>query len=91
MIKSWKSQALKELLETGSARKIDTKLQKRCLARLTALNTATDLRSLYSPGYELHKWAGHETKWSISVSGPWRITFDWIKGEASNVDLENPH
>lgn len=92
MIKTWKSAALRELFETGSARRIDTKLQKRALARLRALNETNDLRQLHLPGYELHKWSGaFENKWSISVSGHWRITFDWIKGEAYNVDLEQPH
>jgi proteic killer suppression protein len=92
MIKSWKHAELKTLFETGKARRIDTKLQKRCIARLTALDSAKDLRDLYGmSGYELHKWSGYDTKWSISVSGHWRITFDWIKGEAYNVDLEQPH
>lgn len=91
MIKGWKNKHLQDLFETGHSRRIDTKLQKRCIARLTALNATADLRALYLPGYELHKWAGYETKWSISVSGPWRITFDWINGEAYNVDLEQPH
>jgi proteic killer suppression protein len=59
---------------------------------LAALNAAKDLRELYLPGYELHKWSvDYVTKWSISVSGHWRITFDWIKGDAYNVDLEQPH
>jgi proteic killer suppression protein len=91
MIKSWKHKDLKEFFETGKARRIDTKLQKRALARLTALNSAKDLRELNLPGYELHRWSGYETKVSISVSGHWRITFDWINGEAYNVDLEQPH
>lgn len=91
MIKTFKSAALKSLFETGSARRIDTKLAERCKGRLTALNAATDLRSLHLPGYELHKWAGYTTKWSISVSGHWRITFNWINGDAHDVDLEQPH
>lgn len=92
MIKSWKNPHLRELFETGASRRIDTRLHKRCIARLTALNGTTDIRTLYLPGYELHKWEGaSKTKWSISVSGPWRITFEWIKGEAYDVDLEQPH
>jgi proteic killer suppression protein len=91
MITSWKSQALRELFETGSSRRVDTKLQKRALARLAALNATKDLRQLYLPGYELHKWGGHTDRWSISISGPWRITFTWVKGEARDVDIENPH
>ena len=91
MIKTWKSAGLRELFETGTSRRVDPKLHKRAIARLTALNAANDLRPLYLPGYELHKWAGWTDKWSISVSGPWRITFIWTKGEAYDVDLENPH
>ena len=91
MIKSWKHKELKELFETGKSRRIDTKLQKRCLARLTALNSAKDLRELYLPGFELHPWAGYKNKWSISVSGHWRITFEWTNGDAYDADLEQPH
>lgn len=92
MIRSWKNADLQALFETGTARKIDHKLHRRCIARLAALNAASDLRALYQPGYELHKWAGAwENKWSISVNGPWRITFNWTNGEAHNVDLEQPH
>lgn len=91
MITSWKSAELRELYETGSARRIDQKLHKRCRVRLDALNRAKDLRELHQPGYELHKWEGYSTRWSISVSGHWRILFDWINGEARNVDLAQPH
>jgi proteic killer suppression protein len=91
MIKTFKDTELRTLFETGKARRIDTKLQKRAIGRLEALNAATDLRTLYLPGYELHKWSGFDTKWSISVSGHWRITFDWINGDAYNVALEQPH
>jgi len=91
MIKTWNNADLQALFETGKARRIDTKLQKRCIARLTALNAATDLRQLYLPGYELHKYPNFESRWSISVSGHWRIIFDWNKGDAYNVDLTQPH
>lgn len=92
MIKTFKSADLRDLFETGKARRIDTKLQKRILQRLNALNAASDLRALYLPGFELHKWEpANLNKWSISVSGHWRITFNWFNNEAHNVDLEQPH
>ncbi|HLH92052.1 MAG TPA: type II toxin-antitoxin system RelE/ParE family toxin [Xanthobacteraceae bacterium] len=91
-IKTFKNADLKELFDTGAARRIDARLARRVRARLEALDNANgDIRTLYRPGFELHKWKGYDTKWSISVSGPWRITFDWIKNEAHNVDLEQPH
>ena len=91
MIASFKSRDLQELFETGRGRRIDQKLQKRCRLRLDALHQAKDLRDLHQPGFELHKWEGYTTRWSISVSGHWRILFDWINGEAHNVDLSQPH
>ena len=91
MIKSWKQAELKELFETGASRRIDTKLHKRAIQRLTALNSARGLPELYGPSFELHKWEGHKTRWSISVNGPWRILFDWINGDAYNVELAQPH
>ena len=91
MIKSFRQPELKELFETGTARRIDTKLHKRALQRLTALHNARDLRDLNIPGFELHRWKGPQTPWSISVNGPWRILFDWIDGDAHNVELRQPH
>lgn len=90
-IRSFKSDDLREFFETGQSRRIDTKLQKRVLQRLEALHNANDLRDLYRSSYELHKYEGFTNKWSISVSGPWRILFNWINGEAHDVELEQPH
>jgi proteic killer suppression protein len=90
-IKTFKSDAVRELFETGKSRRIDTKLHKRAKGRLDALHATSDLRALYLPGFELHKWKGWDNKWSISVSGPWRVTFTWINGDAYDVDLEQPH
>jgi proteic killer suppression protein len=90
-IKSWKSALLQELHEAGSARRMDQKLAKRAKQRLALLDTAKGLDALNIPGWELHKWKGYTAKWSISISGHWRITWNWINGEAHDVDLEQPH
>lgn len=90
-IKTWKNAELQALFQTGESRRIDQKLQKRCLARLDALNRARDIRDLNLPGYELHQWKGKNTPWSISVSGHWRILFNWTNGDAYDVDLAQPH
>lgn len=91
MIKSFKSRDLQDLFEKGKARRIDSTLQKRCAARLAVLNQAADLRDLNIHGYEFHPWKGWKNKYSISVSGQWRITFAWENGHAYDVDLEQPH
>lgn len=91
MIKSFKSRELRELFETGRSRRVDQKLHKRALDRLAALDAAKDLRDLNLPGFELHQWKGAFRPWSISISGQWRILFDWQNGDAYNVDLAQPH
>lgn len=91
MIRTWKNAELQQLFETGSSRRIDTKLQKRCIGRLDALNRTNNLRKLFLPGYELHKYPNFRSRYSISVTGHWRILFDWHNGDAYNVDLVQPH
>jgi proteic killer suppression protein len=93
MIKSWKTKELEVLFLTGKAdRHLPQAQVKRILGRLTVLNQTTDIRTLQDfKGYELHKWPNIPDLWSISVSGPWRILFRWIKGDAYDVELHNPH
>jgi proteic killer suppression protein len=68
-------------------------LTKRCLARLDALEAATELRQLDVPGFRLHPQNGDRAgRWAIDVSGPWRIAFEWSEdGHAYRADLEQYH
>jgi toxin HigB-1 len=63
------------------------------LARLDALDAATELRQLDLPGFRLHPLKGEQAgRWAIDVNGPWRITFKWSDdGDAQRVDLEQYH
>jgi addiction module HigA family antidote len=49
------------LFEIGRSRRIDAKLQKRCMERLDVLNRAADLRDLDVHGYALHPWQAGRT------------------------------
>ena len=40
------------------------------------------------PGYGFHALRG-ELRWSIRVTGNWRITFGWDSADAVDVDLED--
>ena len=60
--------------------------------QLAALNTATGIKDMDIPGYQLHKLKGARlTIWSISVSGNWRITFSYEDGNAYIVNYEDYH
>ncbi len=43
-------------------------------------------------GYYLHQLSGARAgTWAISVSGAWRLTFKFEKGDAYDVDFEQYH
>jgi proteic killer suppression protein len=44
------------------------------------------------PGFRFHALVGRDRgRYAVSASGNWRITFNWIEGEAVDVDLEDYH
>jgi plasmid maintenance system killer protein len=45
---------------------------------------------LNQSGFRLH-CLEQSRRYSIDVNGPWRITFAWKDGVASQVDFEQPH
>ena len=90
MIQSFLHRGLKELFETGKSARIPTDLKKRIIVRLDALQAATTLPQLQQPGFRLH-YLEQSGRYSLWVNGPWRITFTWKDGVASQVHLEQYH
>ena len=91
MIRSFRSKGLKTLFETGKSSKIRHDLQQRALLRLDALDAASRAEDLNLPGFDFHPLQGRPKRYSLHVNGPWCITFEWKKGEALRVDLEQYH
>ncbi len=92
MIKSFKHKGLKRFYETGSTRGILAKHAKRLRMQLSALDTALEISDLDIPGYDLHELKGkRKGTWAISVSGNWRLTFEFIDGNAYQLDYEDYH
>ena len=60
--------------------------------QLAALNTAQDIDDMDIPGFKLHPLKGKlKGRWSISVSGNWRVTFEFRDGNAYVLDYEDYH
>lgn len=91
MIRSFRHKGLKELFLAGRSAKIRRDLQRRCLDRLDQLDAAKSMNALRVPGFRLHPLRGTPQRYSLWVNGPWRITFEWIEGDAIRVDLEQYH
>ena len=91
LIRSFRHKGLRELFIDGNSAKVRPDLQGRCLARLDALDNAKNLKDVNVIGLDLHVLRGKPIRHSIKVNGPWRITFEWSRGDVERVDLEQYH
>ena len=92
MITSWAHQGLKKFFETGSKAGIQPKHADRLSELLFVLDSATEVQQLNLPGYRLHSLSGdRQGTWSLTVSGGWRITFEFREGDAYITNYEDYH
>lgn len=92
MIASIKHKGLREFYEKGSVRGIQANHAKRLRMMLAALESSQILEDMDIPGYRLHSLKGKmKNRWSISVSGNWRLTFEFRDGHVYLLDYEDYH
>lgn len=92
MIKSFKHKGLKKFFTKGSLAGIQARHAVKIKDRLTFLDVALTIDDMDKPGYELHDLTGnYKDRWAVSVSGNWRITFEFKDGDAYIVDYEDYH
>lgn len=92
MILSFRHRGLKRFFLTGAQTGIRPEHAGRLklvLARLAAAATPEDM-SL--PGLRLHPLKGKlKGRWSVTISGNWRVTFAFSGKDALDVDYEDYH
>jgi len=60
--------------------------------QLADLDTAQTIDDMDLPGFRLHPLKGNLAgRWSITVSGNWRLTFEFRDGNAYVLDYEDYH
>lgn len=92
MIKSLKHKGLKKYFQTGSVAEIQAKHQRKLRMQLAAIDTAQEIDDINLPGFKLHPLKGERGGiWSITVNGNWRITFEFIDGNAYILNYEDYH
>ena len=92
MIKSFRHKGLRRLFETGSTSGVQASHAKRLRMQLAALHTAQSIEDMDIPGYRLHPLKGQmRGRWSIWVSGNWRLTFEFQDGHVYVLDYEDYH
>ena len=86
------NRGLRRYYETGSKSGIQTKHAARLRLQLAALDTSRVIDDMDVPGYRLHPLKGRaKNRWSIWVSGNWRLTFEFRDGNAYVLDYEDYH
>lgn len=92
MIKSFQHKGLRKLFETGSTSGVQANHAKRLRMQLVALDTAQAVEDMDIPGFRLHPLRGQmRGRWSITVNGNWRLTFEFQDGNAYVLDYEDYH
>lgn len=92
VIKSFKHKGLRRLFETGVASGVQADHARRLRMQLAALDSAHAIGDMDIPGFRLHPLKGAlRGRWSITVNGNWRITFEFKDGNAYVLDYEDYH
>lgn len=92
MIRSFRSKALRRLVEQGDASKLSVPNIRRVETILARLDGAMVPEDLNLPGYRFHGLKGKDKgRSAVDASGNWRITFGWDGKDAIDIDLEDYH
>ena len=93
MIVSFRCKKTERIWQGVSSRKFPAGIQVRALRKLRQLDasrTVDDLRN--PPGNQLEALKGSRSgQMSIRVNDQWRICFEWIDGDAHNVEIVDYH
>ena len=92
MIRTFRHRGLKRLYERDDPSRVGADLVERIAVALADLDDAGRPNDVNLPGYRLHPLRGdQEGRWSISISGNWRIVFRFEGGDVYDVDLVDYH
>jgi toxin HigB-1 len=92
MIKTFRHKGLRKFYDSGSTAGIQPNHAKRLRMQLAALNSAVTIDDMVISGYGLHSLKdGMKGRWSISVNGNWRLTFEFNDGNVYILDYEDYH
>jgi toxin HigB-1 len=93
MIKTFAQPWLGEFWDTGTHRRVPSELAARLLRKMDMLNRAVACKDLQAPpSNRLHALHGdREGQWAISVSGSWRLCFQFEEGNDYDLELVQYH
>jgi proteic killer suppression protein len=92
MIGRFRHKGVERFFRSGDTRGINALHAARLRRLLTTLNTSSGPAGMNLPGYRLHRLKGErKEQWAVSVSGNWRLVFEFEGENATDVDLVDYH
>lgn len=92
MIKSIKHKGLKAYWESNNARYLTAAWLPKIDRTLDALDVAKQPEDMNIPGFYFHALKGEQLgRFSVRITGNWRITFEFDREDVILVDLEDYH
>lgn len=92
MIRSFRHKGVQRFFEEGSKAGIQAAHAGRLARQLRQLDDATGPQDMNIPGWKLHPLAGSPGgRWSVWVSGNWRLVFAFDGEDAVAVDYVDYH
>jgi len=92
VIRSFRCPDTERLFLRESVRRFKA-IERSALRKLDILDAAADLRTVASlPGNRLERLKGdRKNQSSIRINDQWRIVFQWIEGDAFDVEIVDYH
>ena len=91
MVGSFKHKGLEEIYSTGKTRRIGSEHTGKCARILQLLEVALRPEDMNIAGFRFHGLQGKPQRWSVRVTGNYRITFGWSGENALEIDFEDYH
>ena len=93
MIKSFRSKETARIFERLRSIRLPQDIQQVSYRKLRMLNNAVTLDDIrVPPANRLEKLSGDRAgQYSIRINDQWRICFEWIDGDAYNVEIVDYH
>jgi proteic killer suppression protein len=91
MIGGFRHKGLEDLQSTGKSRRIGSDHARKCVRILQLLEVAQRPEDMSIAGFHFHALHGNPRRWSVRVTGNYRITFGWSGEDAVEVDFEDYH
>jgi toxin HigB-1 len=92
LIESFRHRGLERFYLGGTKSGVQPKQAERLRLVLGRLAAATSPQDMNLPGLQLHRLKGRmNDRWSVRVSGNWRVTFSFSGKNVIQVDYEDYH